>query len=172
MPTLATSMVVWAASLLGILAVTQAATGLRSWQSWTNPHGGPIQRDALAEWLDSVPPSPTPTTASVPKVAAAGPPPPGPAPVPSGPFMYDYHAGCLAAGGDLDIINVTSEAEAIAACTALIECHGVTYIGGPNGTITTEPTKVYLKLGSTVNNGQSSDHAWSSWVKVAPFGRN
>ena len=147
--------------------------GLEPWQSWTNPHGGPIQRDALAERMSASPPSgptPTPTTASAPGVAAARPPPPGPAPVPAGAFKFDYHVGALAAGDDIAIINVTSEAEALAACTALIACHGVTYIGGPNGTITAKPTKAYLKHGSHVNNGQPSDHMWSSWTKVAPFG--
>ena len=62
------------------------------------------------------------------------------------PFHYQYHAGFLALGGDLGTVVASSNAQAFAACTALITCRGLTFnnsAGGVNGTITA-PTKVIL----------------------------
>eukprot|EP01047_Picozoa_sp_COSAG01_P090949 COSAG01_NODE_22668_length_846_cov_1.042838_1_plen_206_part_01 len=127
--------------------------------AWTNREGGPLQHDSLAALLPKTPPSPSPDVWMLPSQrdsSLAGEP---------AAFAYVYRKGFLAAGGDIATVNVSSAEEAQAACTAIIECRGVTYSGGPNGTIAGgTKAKAFLKKSAHSTGGAP----WSSWVKSAP----
>lgn len=155
----------WQRAVLATIIVSGGAA-VKSRQPWHNREGGPLQRDPLSALL--LPPSPPSTTsearARVNEVEAA-------ALLAAAPrsalasFNYSYSEGFLAAGGDIATVNATSVKDALAACSAIVECRGLTYSGGPNGTIT-QRTKVFLKKGT----GRSGGAPWASWVKIAPVG--
>jgi hypothetical protein len=154
------------AALAILVALAACATALDSdhgkqqhQRPWHNREGGPLQHDPLWSLL----PPPAPPSSSSAAVAVDVATLAHRATLAS--FNYSFSAGFLAAGGDIATVNVTSVEAALAACTAIVECRGLTYSGGPNGSITQE-TKVFLKKGT----GRSGGAPWASWVKTAPVG--
>ena len=130
--------------------------------NWTNEHGGPIvdRSDPIGRFVAVRPPSAAPAgTASEMSITRAAVQPL------RASFNYTYASGFLASGNDLTTLYVETLQAALDACTAHAECRGITYSGGPNGTIVNS-TKVYLKKAT----GHSGGAPWSTWLKVAPAG--
>lgn len=138
--------------------------------NWTNANGGPLTQNgdpAERFFRHTAPSAPhamiepslhhmRPGTAQ-PETSAATP-----------RFKYVQYHGFLAAGNDLQVVNVTSVQDALEACTRLIECRGLCYRGGPNGTMPQRSTTVYLKR---LAIGCAGSHCkalpWTSWIKSA-----
>ena len=104
--------------------------------NWTNAHGGPLVYggDIFSQIYRA--PSPPPFSREL-RTAHGS--------LKPSPFHFVRYPGFLAAGNDIEVINVTSTQAALDACTADIECRGLCYSGNAtNGTIT-HSTKVFLK---------------------------
>ena len=136
-------------ALLGVASVLDGHDA-----RWMNEHGGPIVDlgDPIARLVGGGPPSAPFSSNHASALHDSVP-----------PYTYSRADGYLAAGNDLAVLNVTSVQEALDACTVSVECRGVTYAAGVNGTIT-NVTKVFLKKSTARAGGVP----WSSWFKAAP----
>ena len=138
---------------------------------WTNVDGGPVQRDPLGDLLRRTPPSSSARTAVPPLTAQQiavvdaafadhGP----------SPYNYTVFDGFLSAGNDLgtlELVSADDPSPALAACSAIIECRGITFQLPTDVTKVgrdAQPIKAYLKRGAS----GSKSTAWISYLKVAP----
>ena len=127
--------------------------------NWTNSHGGPLveRGDPAEKFTHHQPPS---------LYSLASPAPP-PLSTPS-PFKFTRYPGFLAAGNDIKVIEVSSLEAAIDACSGFIECRGLCFSTGVNGTIT-NLTKVFLKrIAAACHGAHCKTLPWTSYVKEAP----
>ena len=144
--------------MVGLMSIAASAVlsspYISSPYNWTNEAGGPIVEDRLQALLPPRMPAHSPPAA--PALALRG--------SNVAHFNYTLAAGYLAAGHDIGTLVVSSVQEALDACSTRVQCRGVTYKGGTNGSISS-PTKVYLKKAGGRTAGASP---WASWSKIAP----
>ena len=77
-------------------------------------------------------------------------------------YHYEWKPGFIGAGGDVALPANTTVKEALARCSALARCRGITYDGSNT---TTAPVRAYFKLSADAGGGAKSN--WSTWAKVA-----
>ena len=84
-----------------------------------------------------------------------------PAPRPRVDYKYEWAEGFLGAGGDVLAPESLTVKDALAQCSTLPSCRGITYHGS-NTTTGTE--KIYFKN----EDGVEKSAGWSTWLKRAP----
>ena len=106
------------------------------------------------------PPSPPRAHLGSPLAARGTPPAPEAAIASLLKYEYEWQAGFIGAGGDVEPPAHATVDEALARCDALVRCRGITYEGNKS---TSTAQRIYFKIGDGVEHASG----WSAWVKRA-----